>query len=183
MQLYQINPKNSKTNTIYVIADDWTNTVKDGTLTFFKKGEGYEKTKCFKLIDADIEPKKDALYIGKVAHEYGKGVATQLCENAFGCCRISAESYVDLFEHAYTQAVEHGINPSDVALEVANNIRLAMPFFGSINLPFLEAKLAECDREFRPSICEWGNRTNVSTKQYITEKYGKASADFIEMLI
>ena len=180
MQLYEINPTNPKSNPIYVIADDWTNTVKDGTLTFFKKGEGYKKTKHFKLIDADIEPRKDALYIGKVAHEYGNGVAAQLCEDAFDCCRMSADEWTTLFEYAYTQAVEHGINPSDVALEVANNIRT---FFGSINLPFLEAKLAEIDHEFKPRRCEWGNRTNVSTKQYITEKYGKTSADFIEMLI
>lgn len=180
MQLYRINPTNSKSNPIYVIADNCTNTIKNGTLTYFKQGEGYKTTKRFKLIDADIEPRKDALYIGKVAHEYGNGVAAQLCENAFGCCSMSADEWTTLFEYAYTQAVEHAINPSDVALEVANNIRT---FFGSINLSFLEAKLAECDCEFRPSRCEWGNRTNVSTKQYIAEKYGKASADFIEMLI
>lgn len=180
MQLYEINPRDSKSNPIYIIANDWSSTVKGGTLTYFKQGEGYKKTKCFKLIDVDIEPRKDALYIGKVAHEYGKGVATQLCENAFGCCNMSAENWTSLFEYAYTQAVEHGINPSDVALEVANNIRT---FFGSINMTFLEAKLAECDHEFRPSRCEWGDRTNVSTKQYIAEKYGKASADFIEILI
>lgn len=178
MQLYRINPRNSKSNTIYVIADNCT--IKDGTLTYFKQGEGCKTTKRFKLIDADIEPRKDALYIGKVAHEYGNGVAAQLCEDAFGCSNMSAENWTVLFEYAYTQAVEHGINPSDVALEVANNIRT---FFGSINLPFLEAKLAEYDCEFRPSRCEWGDRTNVSTKQYIAEKYGKTSADFIQMLI
>ena len=175
MELYKI--KNGKT---YIPKNEWSNTIKNGKLKYFVKGEGYHTTKVFEVIDVDIEPKKDALYIGKIAKEYGQNIAACLCEEAFGCCQMSAESWVRMFEYAYETAVENNIDPSQVAVEVANNFR---GFFGLLDITFLESQLAGLDNEFEPSRCRYKGKENVSTKEYIAEKYGKPTALLIEKLL
>lgn len=175
MELYKI--RNGET---YIPKNEWSNTIKNGKLKYFVKGEGYKTTKKFEVIDVDVEPKKDALYIGKVAKEYGHAVATPLCEEAFGCCRDSAEKWVVTFQSAYETAVENNIDPSQVAVEVANNFR---GFFGMLDVTFLESKLAGLDNEFEPSRCRYKGKENVSTKEYIEMKYGKPTALLIEKLL
>ena len=175
MELYKI--RNGKT---YIPKNEWSNTIKNGKLKYFVKGLGYRTTKVFEVIDVDVEPKKDALYIGKVAKEYGHAVATPLCEEAFGCCKDSAEKWVVTFQTAYETAVENGIDPSQVAVEVANNIR---GFFGCLDVIFLESRLAGLDNEFEPSKCRYKGKENVSTKEYIEMKYGKPTALLIEKLL
>lgn len=175
MELYKI--KNGKN---YIPKNEWSNTIKNGKLKYFIQGEGYHTTKVFEVIDVDIEPKKDALYIGKIAKEYGHAVAAPLCEEAFGCCTISAEKWVITFQRAYETAVENNIDPSQVAVEVANNFR---GFFGMIDVIFLESKLAELDPDFEPSMCRYKGRENVSTKDYIAEKYGEPTVFLIEKML
>ena len=177
MELYKIN--NGET---YIPKNEWSNTIKNGKLTYFVKGEGYHTTKKFEVINVDIEPKKDALYIGKIAKEYGHAVATPLCEEAFGCCQMSAENWVGMFQFAYQKAIDNGIDPSEVALEVANNMR-GTSCFPILNIDFLEKELARIDKDFEPSRCRYKGKENVSTADYITEKYGKVTATFIEKLL
>ena len=175
MELYKIN--NGKT---YIPKNKWSNELKNGKLTYFVRGEGYHTTKKFEVIDVDLEPKKNALYIGRVAKEYGYNVAVPLCEEAFGCCTISAEKWVVTFQNAYETAIENNIDPSQVAVEVANNFR---GFFGMLDVIFLESKLAGLDNEFEPSKCRYKGKENVSTQEYIAEKYGEPTALLIEKLL
>lgn len=175
MELYKI--ENGKT---YIPKNEWSNEIKNGKLKYFVKGEGYKTTKRFEVIDVDVEPKKDALYIGKVAKEYSHAVATPLCEEAFGCCRDSAEKWVVTFQYAYETAIKNNIDPSQVAVEVANNFR---GFFGLLDVTFLESRLAGLDNEFEPSMCRWRGKENVSTKEYIEMKYGKPTALLIEKML
>lgn len=175
MELYKIN--NGKT---YILKNEWSNEIKNGKLTYFVKGVGYRTTKNFEIIDVVIEPKKDALYIGKIAKEYGLAVAAYLCEEAFGCSQMSAENWVVTFQCAYETAVENNIDPSQVAVEVANNFR---GFFSMLDVTFLESKLAELDNEFEPSRCRYKGKENVSTKEYIAEKYGEPTALLIEKML
>ena len=175
MELYKI--ENGKT---YIPKNEWSNEIKNGKLKYFVKGEGYHTTKNFEVIDVDIEPKKDALYIGKIAKEYGQNIAACLCEEAFECCQMSAENWVATFQYAYETAVENIIDPSQVAVEVANNFR---GFFGLLDIMFLECKLAGLDSEFEPSRCRYKGRENVSTKEYIAEKYGEPTVLLIEKML
>jgi hypothetical protein len=175
MELYKIN--NGET---YIPKNEWSNKIKNGKLTYFVSGEGHHSTKKFEVVDADLEPKRDALYIGKTAKEYGQAVAAHLCEEAFGCCQMSAESWVPMFQYAYETAVENNIDPSQVALEVANNIR---GFFGILDVIFLESRLAALDAEYEPSKCRYKGKENVSTKDYIEEKYGEPTVRLIEKLL
>lgn len=172
MKLYKINGET------YIPKNEGSNT--GGKLTYFVKGEGHHTTRNFEVIDVDIEPKKDALYIGKIAKEYGYAVATSLCEETFGCCRDSAENWVVTFQYAYETAIENNIDPSQVAVEVTNNFR---GFFGALDIIFLESKLAGLDNEFEPSRCRYKGKENVSTKEYITEKYGESTALLIEKML
>lgn len=175
MELYKI-----KNGEAYIPKNEWSNTIKNGKLKYFVKGLGYRTTKQFEVINVDIEPKKDALYIGKVAKEYGHAVATPLCEEAFGCCQMSAENWVVTFQYAYETAIENNIDPSQVAVEVVNNFR---GFFGCLDVIFLESRLAGLDNEFEPSKCRYKGKENVSTKEYIEMKYGKPTALLIEKML
>lgn len=175
MEVYKIN--NGET---YIPKNECSNEVKNGKLKYFVRGEGWHTTKNFEVIDLDIEPKKDALYIGKIAKEYSHAVATALCEEAFGCCQMSAENWVATFQYAYETAIENNIDPLQVAVEVANNFR---GFFGALDVIFLESKLAGLDNEFEPSRCRYKGKENVSTKEYITEKYGEPTALLIVKML
>lgn len=179
MELYRIKKWGNRPETY--VEKTWCNKVlQNGKLRYFVRGKGYRDTKAFELINVDLEAKKDALYLGKVAKEYGDNIAAVLCETAFGCCTSSAENWVSVFRTAYQTAIDNGINPSDVATDVANNFR---GFFGCLDVFFLDKQLSANDPEYNCAACTYKGKPKVSMKQYIKQKYGKPTAMLVEKLL
>lgn len=180
MKLYHIKKHGKQTET-YVTAS-WPNEIdKHGLLNWFESGKGWSKTKLFEVVDVDLQPKKDALYIGEVATKYSYEVAVDLCERSFGCCTMSAEKWVYTFKAAYEVAMQHFTESERelIAREVVNKFR---SFFG-FDICFLDKALSEMDKEYSSSRCTYKDRENVSMGMYIKEKYGEVTARFVDKCI
>ena len=73
MEIYRIKTKNG----IIHVRKDWSTEVSEsGYLKYFICGQGYKRAKRFEVIDVDLQPKQDALYLGEVALMYGDDVAS-----------------------------------------------------------------------------------------------------------
>ena len=178
MEIYRIKTKDG----IVYVRKDWSTEVSEsGYLTYFISGQGYKRTKRFELIEVDLEPKKDALYIGEVASNYGDDIASYLCEHAFGCCTISAQNWAPFFRYAYKIAKEN-FNEDEldnISRDVVNNFR---GFFGCLDIPFLDKALSRLDSDYDGNKCTY-KRKNVSMAEYIEEKYGETTVKLIELLL
>lgn len=178
MEIYSIKTKDG---IIHVIKDWSTEICKSGQLKYFKYGQGYKKTKRFELIDVDLQPKKDALYIGEVASTYGDDVASHLCEQAFGCCTISAQNWTPFFKHVYKIAkknfTENEFN--NISRDVVNNFR---HFIGLLDVVFLDEALSNLDPDYDCNQCTYKGK-NVSMSEYVQEKYGEPTMRLINLLL
>ena len=133
MELYHITSK--KQGETYVIKNWCTEIDKQGRLSYFVYGKGYRKTKCFELVDVELPLKKDGLYIGEIFAKYGADVASRICEESFGCCKMSADSWVYGFGLAYNVAKEHFAEKmGEIPTEITNNIRCFLNADQSKNL-------------------------------------------------
>lgn len=179
MELYHITSK--KQGETYVIKDWCAEIDKQGRLSYFTYGKGYRKTKSFELVDVELPLKKDGLYIGEIFAKYGADVASRICEDSFGCCKMSADSWVYGFGLAYNVAKEHFAEKmGEIPTEITNNIRC---FFGLFDVEFLEKQLMALDKEYNGYECTYKGETNVSMSDYIERKYGKTANDFVDKLI
>ena len=119
--------------------------------------------------------------MGCILAKYGADVASRICEDSFGCCKMSADSWVYGFGLAYSVAKEHFAEKmGEIPTEITNNIRC---FFGLFDIEFLEKQLMALDKEYNGYECTYKGETNVSMSDYIERKYGKTANDFVEKLI
>ena len=179
MELYRITTKEG----LIHVRKDWSTEIdKQGRLKYFVYGQGYKKTKRFELINVDLEPKKDTLYIGEVAWNYGNDVASYLCEHAFGCCTISARNWTPYFKHVYKVASDNftpeGMNA--ISRDVVNNFR---HFLGLLDIEFLDDSLSRLDPEYDSVNCTYKGKERVSMADYIREKYGEQTFTLIKLLL
>ena len=178
MEIYRIKTKDG----IVHVRKDWSTEIKkNGQLEFFIYGQGYKRTKCFELIEVDLEPKKDALYIGEVASNYGDDIASYLCEQAFGCCTMSAQNWTPFFKHVYKIAKENFTENefNGISKEVVNNFR---HFIGLLDVAFLDEALSNLDTDYNCSECTYKGK-NVSMAEYVQEKYGEPTMRLIKLLL
>ena len=178
MEIYRIKTKDG----IIHVRKDWSTEIKkNGQLEFFIYGQGYKKTKRFELIDVDLQPKKDALYIGEVAWNYGDDVASYLCEQAFGCCTYSAQNWTPYFKHVYKIAKENFTENefNNISRDVVNNFR---HFIGLLDVTFLDEALSNLDTDYDCYQCTYKGK-NVSMAEYVQEKYGEPTMRLIELLL
>jgi hypothetical protein len=184
MEVYRIKKWGDRPETY--VKKSWCTTIdKQGRLSFFVYGKGYRKTKAFELINAPIdENKKDGLYVGEIATKYGHDIATEVCENAFGCCKISAQHWVGMFKIAYQTAIEN-LTETEISQVSRDVVNLFRPFsiFPVLEIDFLDRELAKLDPEYNNAKCTYKGKENVSMKAYITEKYGKATMKLIEKML
>ncbi len=184
MEVYKIRKWGDRPETY--AKKDWCTTIDNqGRLKFFVYGKGYRKTAAFELIDAPIdENKKDGLYVGEIATKYGHDIATEVCENAFGCCKISAQHWVGMFKLAYDTAVANFTESeiAQISRELVNMLR-PMAFLPLPDLCSLDRFMRENDKEYNGENCTYKGKKNVSMKAYITEKYGKATTKLIEKML
>jgi len=177
MEIYRIKTKDG----IVYVRKDWSTEIrKNGQLEYFKYGQGYKRAKRFELIDVDLQPKKDALYIGEVASTYGNDIASYLCEHAFGCCQLSAQNWTPFFRYVYKIAKEN-FNEEEfdkISRDVVNNFR---GFFGILDTTFLDEALSKLDSDYNCNECTYKGK-NVSLAEYIEEKYGEPTVKLIELL-
>ena len=184
MELYRIKPSGDRPEIF--VKKDWRTTIDNqGRLKYFVYGKGYAKTKAFELIDVPIdENKKDALYIGEIATKYGYDIATDVCETAFGCCKMNAEHWVGLFKLAYETAVSNFTKNeiSQISREVVNLFR---PFsiFPILEVDFLDRELAKLDPEYDSEMCRYKGKDGVNMEMYIKEKYGEITAKFVAKML
>ena len=181
MELYHIKKYGKRAETFVKVG--FPNEIdKHGLLRWFEYGKGYQKTKLYEKVDVDIEPKKDALYIGEVCDKYGSSVAVELCENAFDCCTMSARSWVIVFHNAYRVAMESFTESEreQIAREVVNEFRC---FFGMLDVLRLDKRLSEMDAEYDCNQCTYKGESGVSMEKYIREKYGNVTAKFVKKCI
>lgn len=178
MEIYRIKTNNG---TVHV-KKDWTTEIdKQGRLKYFLYGQGYKKTRRYELINVDLEPKKDALYIGEVAWNYGDGIASDLCEDAFGCCTISARNWTPYFKHVYKVASDNFTKEivDSLPMEIVNNLR---HFIGLLDVTFLDDALSRIDSEYDNVNCTYKGK-EISMKEYIKEKYGEAAMRLVSLLL
>jgi hypothetical protein len=178
MQIYRIKTKDGFIH----VRKDWSTEInKSRQLSYFVYGQGYKKTKRFELIEVDLLPKKDALYIGEVASTYGDDIASYLCEQAFGCCTISAQNWTPYFKHIYKIAKENFTEDEfdNISRDVVNNFR---GFFGCLDTPFLDEALSRLDSDYDCNECTYKGK-NVSMAEYIQEKYGETTVKLIKLLL
>ncbi len=178
MELYRITTKDG----IIHVMKDWSTEIdKQRRLKYFVYGQGYKKTKRFELINVNLEPKKDALYIGEVALKYGDDVASYLCEQAFGCCTISAQNWTPFFKHVYKVASDYFTKEGldSISRDVVNNIR---HFFGMLDVIFLDEALSRMDSDYDCNECTYKGK-EISMKEYIREKYGEPTMCLINLLL
>lgn len=178
MEIYRIKAKDG----IVYVRKDWNTEInKNGQLKYFIYGQGYKKSKSFELIEVDLQPKKDALYIGEVASTYGNDIASYLCEHAFGCCQLSAQNWTPFFRYVYKIAKEN-FNEEEfdkISRDVVNNFR---GFFGILDTSFLGEALSKLDSDYNDKECSYKGR-NVSLAEYIEEKYGEPAVRLIKLLL
>ena len=178
MEIYRIKTKDGFIH----VRKDWSTTVSEsGYLKYFIYGQGYKRTKRFELIDVDLQPKQDALYIGEVASTYGDDIASYLCEHAFGCCTYSAQNWTPYFKHVYKIAKENFTEDefNGISKEVANNFR---HFIGLLDVVFLDEALSNLDTDYDCNQCTYKGK-NVSMAEYVQEKYGETTVKLIELLL
>jgi hypothetical protein len=178
MEIYRIKTKDGFIH----VRKDWSTEIKkNGQLEYFVYGKGYKRTKRFELIDVDLQSKKDALYIGEIASNYGDDIASYLCEHAFGCCTISARNWTPFFRYVYKIAKEN-FNEDDfdnISRDVVNNFR---GFFGILDTPFLDEALSKLDSDYDCNECSYKGK-NVSMAEYVQEKYGEPTMRLINLLL
>jgi hypothetical protein len=178
MEIYRIKTKDGFIH----VRKDWSTTVSEsGYLKYFIYGQGYKRTKRFELIDVDLQPKQDALYIGEVALTYGNDIASYLCEHAFGCCTISAQNWTPFFRYVYIIAKEN-FNEEEfdkISRDVVNNIRHT---FGMLDVIFLDEALSRMDSDYDCNECAYKGK-EISMKEYIREKYGEPTMRLIKLLL
>lgn len=178
MEIYRIKTKNG----IIHVRKDWSTEVSEsGYLKYFICGQGYKRAKRFEVIDVDLQPKQDALYLGEVALMYGDDVASYLCEQAFGCCTLSARSWTLFFRYVYKIAkenfTENEIN--NISRDVVNNFR---GFIGLLDVTFLDEALSRLDSDYDCNECTYKGK-NVSMAEYVQEKYGEPTMRLINLLL
>lgn len=178
MEIYRIKTKDG----IVHVRKDWSTEInKSGQLKYFVYGQGYKRTKRFELIDVDLQPKQDALYIGDVAWNYGDDIASYLCEHAFGCCTFSAQNWTPYFRYVYKIAKEN-FNEDEfdnISRDVVNNFR---SFFGILDTPFLDKALSRLDSDYDYDECSYKGK-KVSMSEYVQEKYGEPTKHLIDLML
>ena len=178
MEIYRITTKDG----IVHVRKDWSTEIdKQGRLNYFLYGQGYKKTERWELINVDLEPKKDALYIGEVALKYGDEVASYLCEQALGCCAMSAKNWTPFFKHVYRVAKINFTQEiiDTISRDVVNNFR---HFLGLLDVTFLDEALSNLDSEYDCVNCTYKGK-EISMKEYIREKYGEPTMCLIDLLL
>jgi hypothetical protein len=187
MKIYKVkfhNKEREEINT-FVLKDTYTTTIDSkGLLRFFARGMGYVKTKHFTEMDVDIDMDcKDALYIGKIANEYSDAVAEEVCMNAFGCCNMSATSWVRTFSRMYTIAKKNMTDEeiAKISREVCNAIRGAY-WFDLVDIISLDQSLSRMDSDYDCVKATYKGKP-ISMKDYVALKYGELTSRFIELAI
>ena len=178
MEIYRIKTKDGFIH----VRKNWSTTVSEsGYLEYFIYGQGYKRTKRFELIDVDLQPKQDALYIGEVAWNYGNDIASYLCEHAFGCCTFSAQNWTPYFKHVYKVASNYFTKEvlDSISRDVVNNIRHT---FGMLDVIFLDEALSRMDSDYDCNECTYKGK-NVSMAEYVQEKYGEPTMQLINLLL
>jgi hypothetical protein len=185
MKIYKVkfhNKGDEEINTC-VLKDTTTTIDSKGSIEFFVRGMGWVKTKHFTEIDADIDmDTKDALYIGQIANEYSDAVAEEVCINAFGCCKMNADSWVRMFGRMYTIAKKNMTDEeiAKISREVCNAIR-GDYWFGLVDIISLDQSLSRMDSDYNCVEATYKGEP-ISMRDYVTLKYGEHTSRFIELL-
>lgn len=176
MDLFKVGRKGDK-----YVKDDYSAEEKNGTLKYWIWREGWKRTKVFTrvTVEFNIESMVD---IGKYASEYGIDIGTSLAESYKGCCLETARHHAILWRSKYEKCLKD-IDLSKVSKEVIDMIQYDSFFPFIIDIVSLEDKLHEADPEFDPVNCTYKGQENVSTEDFVIEKYGKETAEFIKLMI
>lgn len=181
-EFFKLEPKGCK-NPIYVLKN-WANNVDSkGCLEYFIKGEGWHTTKKFTEISVDFGDieKNDSFAIGRIRREYGYEVAVELCQEVFGCCGYSAESWVNFFEYVERIARENFTEDEmkQIPIEIRSNLRSIFWGLPIVDICFLDDRLHEIDPE-----SDYGKYVDgISMSDYILEKYGPIAHRYVSILI
>ncbi|MFA5300810.1 MAG: hypothetical protein WC389_21680 [Lutibacter sp.] len=173
----------TKEGVLYLL-NNWPNTIKNGSLTYFVYGKGYLKTKSFELTEIELPERYDKmtwLQLCRIHEQYGIEVSLQYAE-----CKIAGiiarqtilgkfalyEKIRDIIPENFDEFFD--IIPCDYMLSC----------FGIYVLDIigLDDKLSKIDPEYNNIELKYKGVT-CSMSEYITMKYGENYRNIVEKLI
>lgn len=179
--LYKIQLKKSE-KPFYVLEEHAWGPDKQGRIEYFVSGVGRKKTKKFERITVDFGEleKSDSFAVGRITREYGVQVGISVCEDLFGCCRLSAETWCGFFEYCERIARDNFTEDEikEIPMVIRKNLRSIFYGLPIVDILFLDDKLKECDPD-----SDYAKGAEISMKDYIYNKYGKIACDYVELLM
>lgn len=157
------------------------------TLKYFVRGEGYKKTKSFKVLEGVELPDRWAklswLDVCKIYDQYGLEVA-----NVYSECKvagiISKQTIIGKYQ---MYKIIKDILPVNFDSDFFDILRCDyLPScFGlfMFDITGVDKAFSEADKEYDCENCTYQGRENVSMKQYVELKYGSEYVKIIEALI
>lgn len=181
MKIYEIKTKDGIIN----IPVSYLAKESNGTLTYFKRGNGYVKTKSFKVLpDVELPDKWDELSwleICKIHELYGIEVS-----NSFAECKVAGiiSRQTILGRYAIYSKIKDIIPANFDSFFELLTCNYLLSCFGmyTFDICTLDTTLAKIDKDYNDTESTYKGET-ISMANYITLKYGAEYSTIIKKLI
>lgn len=158
--------------------------IKGETLEYFKQGEGYKKTKKYRILEDTIPDKWTPLTWLEIVQIHDKyGINCSVLHSECKVAGIVAERHVLARYNLYMKA-KHLIKPIDADFFEILPIDGLLATFGlySLDTIALDKKLSEIDPEYDDLNCTYNGKT-CSLARYILVKYGARCKFIIDAML
>ena len=160
--------------------------IKNDQLTYFISGQGYKKTKKFKLSDVELPELKTLSWyeICKIYDQYGYYIAIEYADQKVAGCIAGGHTngYYQLYKRAESILTEL---PDAITFFESLPLDYMMAQFlgyGSIDIIKYDRQLAIADPLYNDDQCTY-NGLECSLNQYIAIKYSQSHADAISLML
>ncbi len=182
MELLKIKTKNSF---IYRI-NNFPQSINNGKLEYWTKGEGYKKTIKYEIITVDLPKRGENISwydICKIHELYGYEVAFNYADNKI--CTMTAEHYLRSYYYFYCKVKNLLLqikNPEEFFGIIKPDYLMSVFGIPSIDLFDLENVFEKLDVEYDKINCTYKNK-KCSLKEYIAIKYSSIHSKIVSVLI
>jgi hypothetical protein len=156
-----------------------------GQFEYFISGQGYKKTKKFKLSDVELPELKTLSWyeISKIYDQYGYYIALEYAEQKTAGCIAGryANAYYQLYKRAESILTEL---PDCITFfeSLPIDYMLSLIGYASIDIIKYDRQLSIADPLYNDNECTY-NGLECSQNQYIAIKYSQSHADAISLML
>jgi hypothetical protein len=158
--------------------------IRGETLEYHKRGEGYKKTKKYRVLEDAIPDRWTPLTWLEIIQIHDKyGLNCSLLHAECKVAGIVAERNVLARYHLFTKA-KHLLKPADADFFeiLPTDSRLAIFGLYSLDVPALDKRLSAADPEYDDLNCTYKGKT-CSLATYILTKYGARRKLIIDAML